>query len=242
MAWILIKLAEHAHEEANIRYLFDSISKQYDFLNHFLSGGIDFLWRRKAMNLIKPFRPMKILDIATGTADLAIEAARLKPNQIIGIDISEKMLEIGKKKISDRNQQNLIKLTLGKAENLEFQDNEFDAVISAFGVRNFENLELGLKECYRVLKSNGVLMILEFSLPKNFIIKNIYKFYLQNILPSVGGFFSKHKFAYEYLNSTISAFPDQTIFCNILQETGFINTASHTLTFGIATVYLATKP
>jgi demethylmenaquinone methyltransferase/2-methoxy-6-polyprenyl-1,4-benzoquinol methylase len=228
-------------EQTYVRSLFDSIANRYDFLNHVLSMGVDVHWRQKAIQLLRPLHPNRILDVATGTGDLAIEASRLTPVQIFGIDISSRMLEIGQKKILSRKLEHIIMLELGEAEHLNFESNSFDVVMSAFGVRNFNNLELGLKELLRVLHKGGVVMILEFSSPRQFIVKHIYQFYFKRILPLIGGFFSNNRSAYRYLQYTVSEFPDGEDFCAILRNVGFTGTRFYQLTFGIASIYMATK-
>jgi demethylmenaquinone methyltransferase/2-methoxy-6-polyprenyl-1,4-benzoquinol methylase len=221
--------------------MFDGIAGHYDFLNHFLSAGIDIIWRKKAINKIKPCHPKKILDIATGTADLAIEASSFPSVEITGLDLSEKMLEIGKKKIEKKKLQNTLKLQKGDAENLPFEDNSFDAVMVAFGVRNFENLKKGLSEMNRVLKPNGTLMILEFSKPSKFPIKQVYNLYFNSILPGLGKIISNHNSAYRYLPDTVARFPDGNKFLEILNDTGYKNCNHSPLTMGIASIYTGTK-
>jgi len=234
-------LSRQSYNQQYVETLFDSISEKYDLLNHLLSLGIDIIWRKKAIKLLAKFNPERILDIATGTADFAIEAMKLSPVEITGIDISEKMLEIAKKKISKRKLEDKIKLIYGKAEALDFKAGCFDAVICAFGVRNFENLEKGLKEIHRVLSDKGVFMMLEFSLPNSYMIKNVYKFYLTKVLPEIAGIVSKRKYAYEYLSKTISEFPNQINFSKELKGSGFSKVEFYPMTFGIATVYFAIK-
>ena len=229
------------YEQAYVRSLFDSIAHRYDFLNHALSSGIDIIWRRRAIQLLQPFRPKRILDVATGTADFAIEAARLHPEQIIGIDISPNMLEIGRRKIRSRSLERLITLESGDAEHLRFEFGSFDVVMAAFGVRNFENLELGLKEFHRVLTTNGCAMIVEFSKPKHFPVKQLYRYYSRNILPRLGGMISSNRSAYEYLPSTVAEFPDGEEFCALLRSAGFATAVCIPQTFGIASLYLAKK-
>jgi demethylmenaquinone methyltransferase/2-methoxy-6-polyprenyl-1,4-benzoquinol methylase len=224
-----------------VSLMFDNISKHYDFLNHFLSLSIDKQWRNKTIAKLLNHHPEKILDIATGTADLAIKATILKPKNIIGIDISSKMLAIGEEKIKKNKLENIIKLMYGDAENLPFEDESFDAVIIAFGVRNFENLDKGLAEMLRVLKKGGMVVILEFSKPAKFPVKQLYKFYFKNILPILGRLITKNDTAYKYLPDTVYNFPDKQNFINILQNIGFINTTLTSLTLGIATIYTGEK-
>lgn len=221
--------------------MFNNISGKYDLLNHTLSLGIDILWRKKAIKLLAPYKPQRILDIATGTADFAIEAMSLKPEQVIGVDISEGMLEVGKQKISKKQLQEVIQLELGDSENLRFEDNIFDAVIVAFGVRNYEHLEKGLSEMYRVTKSGGHVMIIEFSKPQRFPVKQLYNFYFKSILPNIGKYVSKDDAAYTYLPESVEAFPDGKDFLNILKKVGYKETKWIPLTIGISSIYWARK-
>ncbi len=221
--------------------MFNSISGHYDFLNHFLSLGIDIRWRKKAIGYLKPFKPKTILDVATGTGDFAIEAMALGPEKIIGVDISEGMLEVGKKKIKSLGLEGKISLQHGDSENLPFPDNSFDAVIVAFGVRNFENLDLGLKEMFRVIKTGGHLVVLEFSKPKNFPLKQLYNFYFTFVLPKVGRVISGDNAAYTYLPESVKAFPDGIDFLNHLAQAGFSSADCRPLTFGISSLYSAKK-
>lgn len=221
--------------------MFNNIAHRYDFLNHFLSAGIDYRWRKKAINIIGKTNPETILDIATGTGDLAIEAAKLNPKKIEGIDIAEDMLAIGREKIKKKNLSAVINLQTGDAENIQFGDNSFDAVMVAFGVRNFENLEKGLSEMYRVLNKGGMVMILEFSKPATFPIKQLYHFYFRFILPTLGKIISGDSSAYTYLPDSVSAFPAGSDFLNILTKVGFTETVHKPLTFGIASIYTGTK-
>ena len=224
-----------------VEHMFDRIAPRYDLLNRVLSAGIDKSWRRKAIRLLASQRPKSILDIATGTADLALEASTLKPSKIIGVDISEQMLAEGRKKISQRNLSHLIRLENGDSEELSFADATFDAVTVAFGVRNFENLERGLCEILRVLKPGGMAVILEFSQPQNFPVKQFYGFYSRYLLPVIGQIVSKERAAYEYLPESVKAFPSGKKFIAILEECGYRNTKIHPLTFGIATIYTGLK-
>jgi demethylmenaquinone methyltransferase/2-methoxy-6-polyprenyl-1,4-benzoquinol methylase len=221
--------------------MFNSISKRYDFLNHFLSLGIDIIWRKQAINRLKNDKPKLILDIATGTGDLAIEALKLNPDKIIGIDISSGMLEVGKNKIAKLGLEDKIELQLGDSEGLLFDDNNFDAVIVAFGVRNFEHLEKGLADMFRVLKDGGKVVILEFSKPNSFPMKQLYNFYFKSILPIIGKFVSKDRAAYTYLPESVKQFPDGDEFLNILNKTGFKQTQCTSLTFGISSIYTGIK-
>jgi demethylmenaquinone methyltransferase/2-methoxy-6-polyprenyl-1,4-benzoquinol methylase len=221
--------------------MFNSIAKRYDFLNHFLSAGIDIIWRKKAVKLLEKAQPKTILDIATGTGDFALEAVRLKPQQITGIDISEGMLAVGREKIQKRGLSHLIQLHVGDSENIQFPDNHFDAITVAFGVRNFENLEKGLSEMWRVLKPGGMVVILEFSKPQSFPMKQGYNFYFKNILPLFGKLISKDNAAYTYLPESVQAFPDGNDFLSIFQRIGFKDTKWHSLTFGISSIYTGIK-
>jgi demethylmenaquinone methyltransferase/2-methoxy-6-polyprenyl-1,4-benzoquinol methylase len=229
------------YEQTFVRSLFDSIAHRYDFLNHTLSAGIDILWRRRAIHLLQPFHPKQILDVATGTADFALEAVRLHPEKIIGVDISTKMLERGHQKILSYNLENLITLESGEAEHLRFESGSFDAVIAAFGVRNFTSLELGMKEFYRVLRNGGNAVILEFSQPKQFLIQYIFQMYSQYLLPLLGGIISNNRSAYEYLPSTVAEFPSGEEFCTLLRSAGFATATCYPQTFGIASIYVAKK-
>ncbi len=229
------------YEQPYVRTLFDAIAPRYDFLNHFLSLGVDILWRRRAIRFLEPYKPQRILDVATGTGDLAIEAARLEPKQIVGIDISQKMIDIGKVKIHAKKLESVIYFEIGFAEQLQYESDSFDAITVAFGVRNFSDLEKGLSEFHRVLRRGGVAIILEFSRPRRSLIARAYGFYSHYILPRIGGFISKNRAAYEYLPSTIAEFPDGAEFCSILRDAGFTDVQYFPQTFGIASLYRATK-
>lgn len=228
-------------KKEQVATMFNNISHKYDFLNHFLSLGIDILWRKKAVRMLAPHQPKKILDIATGTADFAIEALKLNPDEIIGIDISEGMLNVGKEKIKKKGVDNIISLELGDSENLRFEDAYFDAYTVAFGVRNFENLEKGLTEMLRVLKPKGTGIILEFSKPRKFPVKQLYNFYFNKILPGIGKMVSKDNAAYTYLPESVYAFPDGEDFIQLLTKIGYKDAKATTLLFGIATIYKASK-
>jgi len=227
--------------KVNVESLFDDIAPSYDFLNHFLSANTDKLWRKKSVKILSVKNPKKILDVATGTGDLAIAMLKLEPEKIIGIDISKEMLEIGKKKIKEINKEQIIELQQNDAENIPFSNNSFDAVTIAFGVRNFENLNKGLSELYRVLNFNGTLLILEFSRPKNNLFGYFFKFYFKYILPTLGKMFSKNKVAYKYLFQSVQQFPSVNNMKNNLLSQGFINVNAKTLSMGIATIYTASK-
>ena len=228
-------------KKKQIAIMFNNIAWRYDFLNHFLSFGTDRIWRRKAINLLKKSQPKVILDIATGTADLALAAMELNPDKIFGVDISTDMLSIGREKIQKKNLSDKIELLEGDSEALIFEDNKFDAVTVAFGVRNFQNLEVGLKEIYRVTKPGGTALILEFSQPQNKIIKALYKFYSSKITPKIGEAISKDKAAYAYLHESVTAFPYGNNFIELLKKAGFKETKFTTLTFGVASIYLGKK-
>ncbi len=228
-------------KKEQVASMFDNISQSYDLLNHTLSFGIDILWRRKAIRMLKPFSPKTILDVATGTGDFAIEALRLKPSKIVGIDISDGMLEVGRKKIDKRGLTEIIELQQGDAENLTFEDNIFDVLTVAFGVRNFENLEKGLSEMYRVTRNGGHLMIIEFSKPTKFPVKQLYNFYFNSILPKIGKIVSKDNAAYQYLPESVAAFPSGQSFLEILSNVGYKDIKCIPLTFGISSIYWARK-
>lgn len=232
---------KNTSKKEQIAAMFNSISGKYDFLNHFLSLGIDILWRKRAVRLLKKHQPKLILDIATGTGDFAIEALSLNPEKIIGVDISEGMLSVGREKLIKKNLTDKIELISGDSEFLPFEDNFFDAVIVSFGVRNFENLEKGLSDMLRVLKPGGKVVILEFSKPKSFPFKQIYQFYFQWILPKIGKLISKNHAAYTYLPNSVEAFPDGDDFLNILNKIGFQKNQCTPLTLGISSIYSGSK-
>ena len=228
-------------KKQQVSAMFNNIAPKYDLLNHVLSAGIDIWWRKKAVKKLQPFEPQTILDVATGTADFAIESASLHPEKIIGIDISEKMLEVGKEKVRKKQLQEVILLQIADSENLPFPDNTFDAITVAFGVRNFENLEKGLSEMYRVLKPNGITAIIEFARPETFPVKQLYHLYFTHILPNIGKIISKDAAAYTYLPESVEVFPYGEDFTRILAGTGFQSPAFEPLTFGIAHLYTARK-
>jgi len=230
-----------APKKETVRRMFDDISGKYDFLNHFFSFGIDHLWRKKLVRLLAPSKPLSILDVACGTGDLALSLARLRPQRIVGIDISEKMLEIGRQKISRKGQEPVIRLQLGDAEHIPFPDNTFDAVTVAFGVRNFDDLGLGLSEMRRVLRPGGYVLILEFSHPTAFPMKQLYGFYSHAIIPAVGRLISGSSTAYTYLPQSVDAFPSGKDFLEILDQRGLVRVNQISLTGGIASVYTGEK-
>ncbi|OSZ79667.1 bifunctional demethylmenaquinone methyltransferase/2-methoxy-6-polyprenyl-1,4-benzoquinol methylase [Chitinophagaceae bacterium IBVUCB1] len=228
-------------KKAQVADMFNNIAGKYDFLNHFLSLGIDKGWRRKAIAEVAKVSPKTILDVATGTADLAIAASKLNPEKITGVDIADQMLEVGRGKIAEQGLTKIITLQNGDSEAMPFADNSFDAVTCAYGVRNFEHLEAGLKEMSRVMRTGGKLAILEFSNPQQFPIKQLYKFYFKYILPLLGKMVSKHSRAYTYLPESVMAFPEGKVFCDTLQRCGFADAKARPLTLGITTLYTATK-
>lgn len=221
--------------------MFDNIAPRYDFLNHFLSLGIDKLWRKKAINILSAYKTGALLDVATGTGDFAIAALKLKPSRLVAFDLSEQMLNVGRAKAEKLGVSDIIQFVKGDSEAMPFSDNQFDAITVAFGVRNFENLEKGLREFQRVLKPSGVAVILEFSKPKYFPFKQLYLFYFFTILPLVGRMISKDPSAYSYLPESVMAFPDDEKFLAILKECGFSKSKQKRLTFGVATIYVAQK-
>lgn len=235
---------EHSKKgkKAQVAEMFDTIAPGYDFLNRFLSGGIDIYWRKKALQTLVNHQPKAMLDVATGTGDLAIMAARmLKPENITGIDISPKMLSSGRDKIKNRALDTVISLVDGDSEAINFNDNTFDAVTVAFGVRNFEQLGIGLQEILRVLKPGGKLVVLEFSKPSSSFWKWLYNGYMQRIAPVFAGLLSRNKKAYIYLNESIQAFPEGKDFVSIMDKTGFKQTTCKPLTFGICSIYTGEK-
>ncbi len=228
-------------KKEQVTEMFDNVSYKYDFLNRLLTFGIDVRWRKLVVKTVAKNNPKQLLDIATGTGDFAIMLSKLKPKKIIGLDLSQGMLNVGIEKVKKKNLGHLIDMIQGDSENLPFQDNSFDAITVGFGVRNFENLDKGLQEIYRVLKPNGLFVVLETSQPEGFIMKPLYKFYSKYIIPTVGKIFSKDKRAYDYLPESAAVFPYGEKFNNILEKNRFINTTNKPLTFGIASMYTATK-
>lgn len=222
--------------------MFDNISGTYDFLNHFLSLGIDIIWRKKAIRALKASQPKYLLDVATGTGDFALESLKsLRPTKIVGVDISQGMLDVAREKITKKGLDAQFEVQLADSENLPFANDTFDAVTVAFGVRNFENLKKGLSDMRRVLKPGGKAVILEFSTPRKFPVKQLYHFYSTKILPLVGKIFSKDNRAYTYLPESVAQFPDGEYFTDILHEVGFSKTECHPQSFGICTIYIGTK-
>ncbi len=228
-------------KKEQVAQMFDNISGNYDGLNRVISFGIDVSWRKKVLQLVANTHPKTILDIATGTGDLAILMTETNAERIIGLDISAGMLEVGRKKIDDRKLSDKIEMILADSENMPFEDNTFDAITVAFGVRNFENLEKGLSEILRVLKPNGIFVILETSIPEKTPYKQGYTFYSKNILPLIGKLFSKDNVAYQYLSESASVFPYGEEFNDILRKTGFTSVFAQPQTFGVATIYSASK-
>ena len=225
-----------------VEEMFDNIAPTYDTLNHRLSWDIDKGWRKKAIHQLLPFQPKTILDIATGTGDFAILSAKeLRPQRMIGIDISEGMMKIGQKKVEAEGLQHIVSFKKDDCTHLSFDDNSFDAVTAAFGIRNFQNLDQGLSEMYRVLKPNGHLSIVELTTPVSFPMKQLFKLYSHTILPVYGKLISKDTSAYSYLTNTIEAFPQGEVMLDILRKAGFKNASFKRLTFGICTMYFATK-
>lgn len=228
-------------KKEQVAQMFDNISGNYDDLNRVISFGIDVKWRKKVLKLVADKKPRTVLDIATGTGDLAILMTNTSAEEIIGLDISAGMLEVGKKKIAQKNLSSKIEMVLGDSENIPYPDNYFDAITVAFGVRNFETLEKGLAEILRVLKPNGVFVILETSVPTKFPYKQGYAFHSKFILPLIGKLFSKDKSAYTYLSDSANVFPFGEALNNILRKVGFIEVKHLPQTFGVATIYHASK-
>lgn len=228
-------------KKQQVRKMFDNISKEYDGLNRVISFGIDVKWRKKVVAIVAKNKPESILDIATGTGDLAINMVETNAKRIVGLDISEGMLEVGKQKINKKSLNSTIEMVVGDSENLPFEDSTFDAITVAFGVRNFENLEKGLSEILRVLKPNGTFVILETSVPTKTPYKQGYNIHTKYIMPFIGKLFSKDKSAYTYLSNSASVFPFGEALNNILRNIGFINVEDFPQTFGVATIYKASK-
>lgn len=221
--------------------MFDTISENYDSLNRVISFGIDVKWRKRVVDILSQKRPKTILDIATGTGDLAINLVKTGADKIVGLDISPGMLEVGKKKVAEKKLDDTVEMVTGDSENLPFSDHSFDAATVAFGVRNFENLEKGLQEIHRVLAPQGTLVVLETSVPTKTPYRQGYKLYSKYMLPAIGKFFSKDQSAYAYLSESASVFPHGEAFNNILRKIGFIEVGNRPQTFGVASIYVATK-
>ena len=221
--------------------MFDNISKRYDFLNHFLSLGIDKGWRKKAVKIISKANPKIILDVATGTGDFAIAELKLDPEKVIGLDLSNGMLDVGREKMKKKKVDHIVDMVQGDSENLPFEDNYFDAITVGFGVRNFENLEKGLGEMFRVLKPGGIVAVLEFSKPKKFPIKQSFNFYSKFIIPTVGKTVSKDKRAYSYLPESVEAFPEGQAFLDIMTKIGYTDMKQKMVSGGIASIYYGSK-
>jgi len=228
-------------KKEQVAMMFNRIASRYDLMNTILSFGIYISWKRKLVRQLRTVTPQTILDVATGTGDIAIELAKLQPEKIIGVDISDEMLSFGRKKIAERNLSSLITLQHGDSENLQFADNNFDAVTVAYGVRNFENLSKGLSEMYRVIKPNGKIVILEFSQPHNTFFRKIFHFYFHQICPMIGKWITGDRSAYTYLPQSVKVFPEGKKFTALLDQTGFRQTQCKPLTFGIATLYTGIK-
>ena len=229
-------------KKKQVTEMFDGISTEYDALNRKISLGIDVKWRRRVVDLLIPKKPESILDIATGTGDLALALTATKASRIVGLDISAGMLSVGKNKVKLENLENTIEMVIGDSEALTYDDNSFDAVTVAFGVRNFENLELGLSELFRVLKPGGTLVVLETAVPTRFPFKQGYKFHTQVIIPLMGKLFTRDQAAYKYLSDSAAVFPHGKQFNNILEKMGFIEVEDSPQTLGVASIYCATKP
>lgn len=228
-------------KKKQVAKMFDNISGRYDLLNHFLSLNIDKIWRKNAIKELVSIQPKRILDVATGTGDLAIASLKLNPEEVVGIDISNGMLDVGREKMKTRSLDHKIKMLEGDSEDIQFEDHYFDAITVGFGVRNFENLDKGLKEMNRVLKPNGKLVVLEFSKPTVFPIKQLYNFYFQTILPLWGRFISRNNFAYTYLPESVKAFPDGEAFKERMVKAGYKEVTQKKQTFGICSIYTGIK-
>ena len=232
---------ESSSKKEEVAEMFNNISKRYDFLNHLLSLGIDKIWRKKAIRILGEVAPKKILDIATGTGDFAIAALKLNPDSVIGVDISKGMLDVGKAKMKKKGVDDVIEMRLGDSEELPFDQASFDGLTVGFGVRNYQNLEKGLTDMLRVLKPEGKAVILEFSKPKTFPVKQLFGFYSRYLIPFLGKFISKDKRAYEYLPESVAAFPEGQEFVDIMKKVGYKNIERKLVSFGIATIYSGIK-
>lgn len=232
---------ENRSKKEQVREMFDHIAHRYDFLNHLLSLGIDRSWRKKAVKTLKTIQPKKILDVATGTGDFAVECLSLRPEKVIGLDLSDAMMEFGRKKAAKLKEENRLEFVVGDSEQLSYPDNYFDAITVGFGVRNFEHLELGLKEMRRVLRPGGRVAILEITQPARFPFRQLYALYFKGILPLIGRIFSKDSRAYSYLPESVSVFPERQQFTAILTKCGFTEARWESLTFGTCALYTCTK-
>ncbi|NVK66009.1 MAG: bifunctional demethylmenaquinone methyltransferase/2-methoxy-6-polyprenyl-1,4-benzoquinol methylase UbiE [Flavobacteriales bacterium] len=232
---------ETSSKKEEVAEMFNNISKRYDFLNHFLSLGIDKIWRKKAIKQLRDVQPKKILDIATGTGDFAIAAMKLNPEEVIGVDISQGMLDVGIEKMKRKGLDHVIQMRIGDSEQLPFDEGYFDALTVGFGVRNYENLEKGLTDMLRVLRPGGKAIILEFSKPKKFPMKQAFGFYSKRIIPFFGKRISKDKRAYEYLPESVAAFPEGKAFTDILEKIGYTKISATPVSGGIATIYAGSK-
>ena len=232
---------EESSKKEEVAEMFNNISKRYDFLNHFFSMGIDKLWRRRAIKMLGECSPKKIIDIATGTGDFAIAALKLNPEEVIGVDISQGMLDVGIAKMKKKGVDDVIKMKLGDSEDLPFEDHYFDGLTVGFGVRNYQNLEKGLGEMLRVIKPEGKAIILEFSKPKKFPVKHFFNFYSKYIIPFLGKKISKDGRAYEYLPESVAAFPEGNEFVEIMKSVGYKNVRARRVSGGIATIYSGSK-
>jgi len=232
---------EESSKKEEVAEMFNNISKRYDFLNHFFSLGIDKLWRKKAINQLRSLQPKRILDIASGTGDFALAALKLNPSEVIGVDISQGMLDVGIEKMKKKGVDGIVKMQLGDSEDLPFEDFYFDALTVGFGVRNYENLNKGLAEMLRVLRPEGKAIILEFSKPKKFPIKQLFGFYSKYIIPFFGKKISKDGRAYAYLPESVAAFPEGKDFINIMEKIGYRDVKAQLVSGGIATIYSGIK-
>jgi len=228
-------------KKEEVAEMFNNISKRYDFLNHFLSLGIDKIWRKKAIRKLKAVAPERILDIATGTGDFAVAALKLKPKEVVGVDISSGMLDVGKEKMKKKGVDHIVSMQLGDSEDLPFDDNYFDALTVGFGVRNYEHLEVGLADMLRVLRPDGMAVILEFSKPKRFPVKQFFGFYSRYLIPFFGKTISKDSRAYTYLPESVAAFPEGQAFIDIMKKVGYKNVEAKLVSGGIATIYSGIK-
>lgn len=232
---------EESSKKEEVAEMFNNISKKYDFLNHFFSLGIDKLWRKKAVKELKEIQPQRILDIATGTGDFALALLKLNPKEVVGVDISQGMLDVGIEKMKKKGVDHIVKMKIGDSENLPFDDASFDALTVGFGVRNYENLEQGLTDMLRVLRPGGKAIILEFSKPKAFPMKQMFGFYSKKIIPFIGKNISKDERAYAYLPESVEAFPEGKNFTAILEKVGYTKVDAKPVSGGIATIYSGVK-